>query len=373
MVRTGTYQGKNSKAYCYAFNGKEQDSEWDGNGNMYDYGFRIYNPRIGKFLSVDPLAPEFPWWSPYHFAGLNPVINIDLDGLEPVAPDGQEFDAACTLLSSFETSDDCQGAFQNIDKATFVSQLRERLENPDGTQQGHNWLCGMAAATHVLVNYNPELYIKTMIDIYENGFSMVSGRRIEASDHMLQARVSNDGEILGANGLSAIDYMMLGSLQNSLEGASDLLQGGQFPNTVEALLDRRFGFDINQFSAWEGENLEDLQASLGENYWTIMLIDKLGFWGEGNHKDGAKYKNKGDDGEGLDIYGTIGIHYIVVTDLAVSDDGKMVTVTYWDYGNDEEHSNNKVKGQRSITMPTEQFEQAVKATISVKQGEDAGG
>src|SRR5690606_31099394 len=32
--------------YRYGFNGKEMDNEVLGNGNQYDYGFRIYNPRI---------------------------------------------------------------------------------------------------------------------------------------------------------------------------------------------------------------------------------------------------------------------------------------------------------------------------------------
>ncbi|OQP63674.1 hypothetical protein A4R26_17030 [Niastella populi] len=47
-------------SYRYGFNSKEQDPEVKGAGNQYDYGFRIYDPRIGKFLSVDPLAKSFP-------------------------------------------------------------------------------------------------------------------------------------------------------------------------------------------------------------------------------------------------------------------------------------------------------------------------
>jgi len=50
--------------------------------NHYDYGFRIYNPRIAKFLSVDPLTKEYPWYTPYQFAGNKPIMAIDLDGLE---------------------------------------------------------------------------------------------------------------------------------------------------------------------------------------------------------------------------------------------------------------------------------------------------
>ncbi len=53
-----------------------------GGGSTYDYGFRIYNPQIGKFLSVDPLTMNFPWYSPYHFAGNRPIWAVDLDGRE---------------------------------------------------------------------------------------------------------------------------------------------------------------------------------------------------------------------------------------------------------------------------------------------------
>jgi RHS repeat-associated protein len=71
-----------SGSYAYGFNGKESDDEVSGSGNQYDYGFRIYNPRIGKFLSVDPLTASYPWYTPYQFAGNKPIAANDLDGLE---------------------------------------------------------------------------------------------------------------------------------------------------------------------------------------------------------------------------------------------------------------------------------------------------
>ncbi|MEO0726877.1 MAG: RHS repeat-associated core domain-containing protein, partial [Bacteroidota bacterium] len=69
--------------YRFGFNGKEADTEneW-GAQTHYDYGFRIYNPGIARFLSVDPLAPEYPELTPYQFASLTPIWAIDLDGLE---------------------------------------------------------------------------------------------------------------------------------------------------------------------------------------------------------------------------------------------------------------------------------------------------
>src|SRR5690606_23407082 len=71
-----------SAAYRYGFNGKEQDPEVKGTGAQYDYGFRIYDPRVSKFLSVDPLTQSYPWYTPYQFAGNMPIWAIDLDGLE---------------------------------------------------------------------------------------------------------------------------------------------------------------------------------------------------------------------------------------------------------------------------------------------------
>ena len=72
-----------NSGYRYGFNGKENDNDVKGEGNQQDYGMRIYDPRLGKFLSVDPLTPKYPWYTPYQFAGNRPTEAIDIDGLEP--------------------------------------------------------------------------------------------------------------------------------------------------------------------------------------------------------------------------------------------------------------------------------------------------
>ncbi|MBD0401480.1 RHS repeat domain-containing protein [Flammeovirga sp. EKP202] len=70
------------KEYRYGFNGKENDTDLSSSQLIQDYGFRVYNPVIGKFLSVDPIAQEMPWLSPYNFAENKPVWGIDSDGLK---------------------------------------------------------------------------------------------------------------------------------------------------------------------------------------------------------------------------------------------------------------------------------------------------
>ncbi len=68
--------------YRYGFNGKEKDDGHEFGNTTYDYGFRIYNPSIAKFLSVDPLTASYPMLTPYQFASNRPIDGIDLDGLE---------------------------------------------------------------------------------------------------------------------------------------------------------------------------------------------------------------------------------------------------------------------------------------------------
>ena len=65
--------------YRFGFNGKENDKEIEG---QQDYGFRIYDKRLGKFKSVDPLSPKYPELTPYQFASNTPIQAIDLDGAE---------------------------------------------------------------------------------------------------------------------------------------------------------------------------------------------------------------------------------------------------------------------------------------------------
>ncbi len=75
--------GRTSGDYRYGFNGKEKDKDGEiGSLTHYDYGFRIYNPGIGRFLSVDALMNKFASLTPYQFASNMPIVAIDLDGLE---------------------------------------------------------------------------------------------------------------------------------------------------------------------------------------------------------------------------------------------------------------------------------------------------
>ncbi len=55
-------------SYRYGFNGKENDAEVKGETNSLDFGERIYDPRIGRFLSIDPLSKNNCFESNYAFS-----------------------------------------------------------------------------------------------------------------------------------------------------------------------------------------------------------------------------------------------------------------------------------------------------------------
>jgi len=144
--------------YRYGFNGKESDPETYGDGNIYDYGFRIYNPRLGKFLSVDPLTPSYPEWSPYAFAMNQPIWANDIDGLEKFVVTSAGFTATDTeilivtledVTASFQVYDSRDGTTNNFFlTANIQRSLGDAYYDVDGgvlrtpslvTEDGKDW------------------------------------------------------------------------------------------------------------------------------------------------------------------------------------------------------------------------------------------
>lgn len=69
-----------TNGYKFGFNGKENDNEVKGEGNSIDFGARVHDPRIGRFLSLDPLAKKYPSLSNYSYSNNNPIFFIDVEG-----------------------------------------------------------------------------------------------------------------------------------------------------------------------------------------------------------------------------------------------------------------------------------------------------
>jgi len=106
---------------------------------------RIYDTRVGRFLSVDPLTPKYPELTPYQFGSNNPIENIDLDGLEGVPakrqPDGD--------LSTAQSSTYVKPVQRPQIKVTPAIVIREQTIAMADIH-GHGWIG--PAQSYVLPN-----------------------------------------------------------------------------------------------------------------------------------------------------------------------------------------------------------------------------
>jgi len=80
----------------------------DADLNWYDYGFRNYDAQIGRFVQIDPLADNYGSLTPYHYAGNDPIANVDIDGLE----------GGSAVVQTFKTAGEASTAMNNFVNTT---------------------------------------------------------------------------------------------------------------------------------------------------------------------------------------------------------------------------------------------------------------
>ncbi|MCA9733976.1 MAG: RHS repeat-associated core domain-containing protein [Deferribacteres bacterium] len=151
--------GQNDQSY--QFTGKEKD------GTELDYfGSRYYDSKIGRWLIVDPLADEFPSFSPYQYALNNPLINIDLDGDSTFAI--YNGDGTYTVTGGYLSGED-------DDTGIYI-----RDEN------GNYKLIANSITTHSFFNDNGKAVIGAVIDMTSmEGQNFIDNEIIAANPQLL--------------------------------------------------------------------------------------------------------------------------------------------------------------------------------------------
>ncbi|GAO44102.1 hypothetical protein FPE01S_03_01410 [Flavihumibacter petaseus NBRC 106054] len=139
----------NADLYKYGFNGKENDNDVKGIGNQQDYGMRIYDPRIGRFLSVDPISEKYPMLTPFQFSSDNPIQNIDIDGLEGGSSNGAP---TTTNLYHVTTPENAESIIKKGFNAT---------EN--GTYSNYSWFSPKSSATGTGVPFDQEKNVEIKV------------------------------------------------------------------------------------------------------------------------------------------------------------------------------------------------------------------
>lgn len=254
--------------YRFGFNGKENDKEWGSGGLTQDYGLRLYNPALGKFLSVDPLAPEYPWYTPYQFAGNIPIAAVDLDGAEPKiaiikkarylkAKNAENiihntlavpYNAGINLLNIVPNMwnfgvDLIQGKYNSTDYRAdiLIGRAEEKLKN--AIDEGVS-LQGLKEQA-----LNPETYEKTITIIAGNklaqrGSSQLNPKMKRIAVALQVTRFSRRSRIKGLNvgelqRLNVASQVKLGKMK-AMDAAKPLSQGGAKVNSLGDITTGKF-------------------------------------------------------------------------------------------------------------------------------------
>ncbi|NQY08689.1 MAG: hypothetical protein HRT71_04140 [Flavobacteriales bacterium] len=118
--------------YRYGYQGSEKDNEIKGNGNSYTTYFRSLDPRLGRWMSLDPVTQ--PHQSPYNSMDNNPIMYNDPNG-DWIPKTGENGDVTYTaeeddnfksFVSQYDiTEEDATAIFEDQGLTDYLIQKTE--------------------------------------------------------------------------------------------------------------------------------------------------------------------------------------------------------------------------------------------------------
>jgi RHS repeat-associated protein len=195
--------------YRYGFQAQEEDTElWEG---AINYKYRVEDPRLGRFFSVDPLYRKFAFYSPFQFASNSVIMSIELEGLESSTTgtncvEGLPSEAQQKTDRDFQTLSDGSG---NYDEATYVvsfsatKEQYEKLLDPIEDQNDQDCTLGEGDQMFIQlggVNWLRDSYVQiTKVTVGANEFQICATTlnwHVDAGNVQFAARYDEQGGIL---------------------------------------------------------------------------------------------------------------------------------------------------------------------------------
>ncbi|MCB0510232.1 MAG: phosphodiester glycosidase family protein [Bacteroidetes bacterium] len=195
MVMPGRFkQAESGEEYRFGFNGMEKDGEdWTGNdGSHLDFGARIYNSRLGKFLSIDPLTRDYPWQTPYAYHRNSPIALIDWNGYgdPPYVKNNVNFIHFCSPSISVVNRSD-GGTFTD---AALSVNTNEKIEYTVNMQQFEMLTKSATASYYIGAKVN-------MDEMQTQGLTIVDGQTQEGGRSSNSYYISQNESGLWSSGL----------------------------------------------------------------------------------------------------------------------------------------------------------------------------
>lgn len=123
----------------------EKVDDIQGGGNALDFGARIYDSRLGRWLSLDPMQNKYPSLCPYNFVANNPIIYVDPNGKEIKPADNNTLE----VIKSTLPEDARQ--YVVIDPATgFIDKTRLMQYQNEGGSSNFSTLLSLVKSNEVI-------------------------------------------------------------------------------------------------------------------------------------------------------------------------------------------------------------------------------
>ncbi len=176
-------------AYRYGFNGMEKDDEVKGTGNHIDFGARGYDPRLGRWLSVDAFVGRPGSENPYNYSLNLPIMMGDPDGNWPE-------------IKVINSKTSFQDGYTRIDVEVEITVIVKVYKNTQSQMGMSKFISDLNEKGNGTIEHTATDYVYVMYDYEGNDLRTESG---SAQKVLLSTKMTVNYEFEEVSSIDAVD------------------------------------------------------------------------------------------------------------------------------------------------------------------------